>query len=455
MLYDALTPMLSAALALLLATPPAPGPPPLRDLLAAAQRAFEWKDHATARRELTAALRLYPESPVVHNFLGILDAEGGDAGAAEARFREAVRRDARYTDAHLNLGRLYQENVARDARAPAKALAAYQAVLEYQPTHAEANFQAALLLQAAGEHARALAHLERLPADARDQPNARRLLAAVHEAQGALDRARAVLDDAAHAQPSVELLLDLARLASLQNDHKGALGYLAHARGLEPGNARIHYLFGIVCVELDLGVEAFHALREAARLAPDDPLVNYALGAVALHRREPGEALPYFEKYAELRPDEPRAALALGVAHFKVADFPAARAALGRAAAHVATAAAAHYFLARIAREENDLPEALRLARKAVEALPDYADAWAELGLVQFRLRALDEAESALGRAVSLDPANYLGNLHLQMLYERTRDPRAAEQKRRVEEINREREQRADEFRRVIEVRPN
>jgi len=446
--------MLSAALALLLAAPPAPGPPPLRDLLAAAQRAFEGKDRAAARRELTAALRFYPQSPVVHNFLGILDAEDGDAASAEARFREAVRRDPRYTDAHLNLGRLYQENAAQDARAPARALAAYLAILEYEPTYPEANFQAATLLHAAGEQARALAHLERLPAEARDRPNARRLLAAVHEARGDLQRARAVLDEAAQAQPSVELLLELARLASLQKDHKGALGYLAHARDLEPANARVHYLFGIVCVELDLGVEAFHALREAVRLAPEDPLVNYALGAVALHRREPIEALPFFQKYAALRPDEPRAALALGVAHFRVADFPAARTALGRATAHAPTAAAAHYFLARIAREENDLPEALSRARKAVEALPDYADAWAELGLVQFRLRQLDEAESALGRALSLDPANYLGNLHLQMLYERRRDPRAAEQARKVEEINREREKKADEFRRVIEVRP-
>jgi tetratricopeptide (TPR) repeat protein len=446
--------MLSAVFVVLLAAPPPAGPAPLRDLLAAAQRAFEEKDHAAARRELTAAARHYPASPVVHNFLGILDAEDGDAASAEARFREAVRRDSRYTDAYLNLGRLYQENAGRDAQAPAKALAVYQAILDYEPAHAEANFQAATLLHAAGEHARALAHLERLPAAARDRPPARHLLAAIHEGQGALDRARAVLDEAAHARPSVDLLLELARLAALQKDHKGALGYLAHARDLEPANARVHYLFGIVCVELDLGVEAFHSLREAARLAPDDPLVNYALGAVALHRREPVEALPYFKKYAELRPDEPRAALALGVVHFKAADFAAARAELVRAAAHAPTAAAAHYFLARIAREENDLPEALRLAGKAVEVLPDYADAWAELGLVSFRLRQLDEAEEALRRAVTLDPANYLGNLHLQMLYERQRDPRAAEQARKVEAINREREQRADEFRRVIEVRP-
>jgi tetratricopeptide (TPR) repeat protein len=447
--------MASVALVFLLAAPPAPGPPPLGDLLAGAQRLFDASDRAGARRELTRAAKLYPASPVVHNFLGILEAEEAHYTAAEARFREAVRLAPTYTDGYLNLGRLYQENAARDPKGPARALAAYEAILGYEPGHAEANFQAATLVHAVGEHARALKHLERLPPDAQARPAARSLLAAVHEAQGALDRARSVLDEAARERPTVDLLLGLARLASQQKDHKGALGYLAHARDLEPTNAHVHFLFGIVCVALDLGVEAFNSLREAARLVPDDPHVNYALGAVALHRREPMEAIPYFRKYAELRPAEPRAALALGLAHYRTADFPSARAELTKAAAHAQTAAAANYFLARMAREENDLPEALRLARKSVEALPDYADAYAELGLVYFRLRQPDAAEKALRRSLEIDPANYLGNLHLQMLYERNRDPRAAEQAQRVEALNKLRDQKADEFRRVIEVQPN
>jgi tetratricopeptide (TPR) repeat protein len=447
--------MLVAALLVLLVASPAAGPPALRDLLAGAQRLFEASDRAGARRELTRAAKLYPASPVVHNFLGILDAEDGNPAAAESRFREAVRQAPQYTDAHLNLGRLYQENAGRDAQAPAKALAAYEAILRYEPAHVEANFQAATLLHAAGEFARALQHLERMPADDRARPSARQLLAAIHEGEGALDRARAVLEESAGPRPAVDVLLQLARLATKQKDYKGALGYLAHARDVDPTNARVHFLFGIVCIELDLGVEAFNSLREAARLAPDDPHANYALGSVALHRREPAEALPFFRKYAELRPGEPRAALALGVAHYKTADFTSARAELLRAAEHTQTAAAANYFLARVAREENDLPEALRLARKSVEALPDYADAYAELGLIYFRLRQADEAETALRRCLALDPDNYLGNLHLQMLYERNRDPRADEQAQRVEELNKRRDQKADEFRRVIEVQPN
>jgi tetratricopeptide (TPR) repeat protein len=446
--------MVAAALVLLLAAPPAEAPR-LPDLLAAAQRRFAASDHAGARRELDRAARFYPDSPLVQNFLGILDAEDGDARAAEARFREAVRLAPRYTDAWLNLGRLYQENAGRVGDAPAQALAAYEAILAYEPAHAEANFQAATLLRASGDPARALQHLERLgPAD-RARPAARDLLVSLYEAKGALDRARSLVEESAGPDPPVDVLLELARLATKQKDYKAALGYLAHARERDPKNARVHYLFGLACVELDLGAEAFKSLSEAARLAPDDANVNYAAGAVALHRRDAAEAIPFFRTYAALRPAEPRAALALGVAYFKAGNYASARPELARAAESAATAVAATYFLARIAREENDLPEALHLAEKAVAARPDYADALAELGLVHFRLRQFAEAEAALRRALAADPDHYLANLHLQMLYERTRDPRAAEQKQRVEALGRERERKADEFRRVIEVRPN
>src|SRR6266540_2971235 len=219
-------------LLLLLAGPTQPGSPPLPDLLTRAQQRLEASDRAGARRELTEALRLYPASAAVHNFLGVLEAQEGNYRAAEARFREAIDRRLQYTDAYLNLGRLYQENAGKDEQAVRKALAAYEAVLQYQPDHAEARYQIAVLLRVLGEFGRSLEHL--------------------------------------------------ARVAHKERDYRGALGYLAHARDLKAGDARIHFFFGMVCVDLDLGVEAYNSLKEAVRLEPDNPAFNYALGAVSL-----------------------------------------------------------------------------------------------------------------------------------------------------------------------------
>jgi len=122
------------------------GPATLPEMLSRAMQSLEASDRVSARRELTEALRLHPTSPAVHNFLGVVEAGDGNYLAAEKRFREAVLRAPDYTDAYLNLGRLYQENGAKDPKAATKALAAYQAILRYDPAHAESRFQSAALL---------------------------------------------------------------------------------------------------------------------------------------------------------------------------------------------------------------------------------------------------------------------------------------------------------------------
>jgi tetratricopeptide (TPR) repeat protein len=511
-------------LLLLLQGPPPPAErAPLAELLELAQRRLVASDRNGARRELTRALALYPGSPAVRNFLGVVDAEDGNYRAAEVRFREAVERAPQYTDAFLNLGRLYQENAGKDADAVRKALAVYEKILEYQPDHAEARYQDAVLLRLLGEFGRSLEQLGRLPPADQERTNTlavrcadhagrgeraeadracekllarrdlaeadvlpilptlavhnrgdlalrlleelharglasaegRRRLGLLYEGRGELDRARKVLEEAALATPdSVDLLLDLARVAHKAKDLRGALGYLAHARDLQPGNAQVHFFFGMVCVGMDLGVEAYNSLKEAVRLEPENAIFNYALGAVSIQRRDPAEALPYFRKYAALRPDDPRGSFAIGVAAFKSGDFRTAREELVRVAGKRETAAGANYFLARIAREENDLDEALRRAQKAIEAEPAYPDPHAELGLIYLRKREFEKSEQALRRCLELDPDSHLGNYHLLMLYQRTKDAREPAQARRFEELERQRDKKADEFLRLIEVRP-
>jgi tetratricopeptide (TPR) repeat protein len=508
---------------LLLLTPPASDAPPLPEILLRARDHLEASDRTAARRELTRALELYPESPAVYNLLGVVEAGDGHYEPAEQRFREAIRRAPRYTDARLNLGRLYQENAARDPEAVSKALAQYQAVLEYAPKHVEARFQSATLLQIRGEFDRSLEELERLPAADQERPavialrladhagkgdhekadqaaevllqragvteldlrsvlpalaehnredlairlletmRARgwtsaddlRRLGLLHEEAGDLALGREALEAAWRARPEgVTLLLDLARVAHKQGDLRGALGYLAHARSLEPDNPYVHFSFGMVCVDMDLGAEAYDSLKEAVRLDPDNPSINYAFAAVALHRKDPSEAIPYFRKYAELKPEDPRGPFTIGVAAYEAKDYETAREYLVPAAARPETAAAANYLLARIARADNDFEEAARFAEQAIEAQPDYADPYAELGFVYLQLGEPERAEQALERCLELDPDHYLGNMHLAMLYARTRDPRARAQRERFEDLKRRHVEEGREFLRPIEVRP-
>jgi tetratricopeptide (TPR) repeat protein len=511
-------------LLLMLATLPADAArPPLDEILSQALAHMEASAHQEARREVERALALYPGSPAAHNFLGVIEASEGRPAEAERRFREAIQLDPRYTDAYLNLGRLYQETRGEDPSAARRALDVYQAILEYAPGHAEARFQSAALHQVLGEYDRSLEDLARLGPVDRERPSALavrltdhvgrgdreeadravetllavpgvtevdlrsvlpalpihgrqdlavrvlealrargwataedlRELGRLHETRGDLAFAREALEAAWGLRPGeVTPLMDLARVAREQGDLRGALGYLAHARSLDPDNAHIHFFFGMVCVDLELGAEADAALQEAVRLDPDNPAINYAMGAVASHRKDPSEAIPYFQRYSELRPDDPRGPFNVGLAAFKAKDYAIARERLLPAAERLETAAPANYYLARIARAELDFEEAKRRALRAVAADPDYADPYSELGLVYLHLGEPEKAERALMRCLELDPDHYLGNLHLGMLYARTRDPRGPAQRERFEAIKKEREEKAVEFLRPIEVRP-
>jgi tetratricopeptide (TPR) repeat protein len=287
-------------------------------------------------------------------------------------------------------------------------------------------------------------------------PRALQAMAAIHIRSGRFTEARQALERAAAAGgPSAALLIELARTAVKLKDHKGALGYLAHARSLEPANAMVHFLFGMVCVEENLGREAYESIKKAVELDPDNALVNYAMGAVATARHEPSESLPYFEKYVRLKPDDPRGHFALGAARFYSNQFDEARPELERAARAAETATGAHYFLGRIARQANDLTTARREIERVLQLNVGLADAWAELGLIQTRAGEYGPAEQSLTRALAIEPDHYAASVNLATLYARTKDPRREVQAIKVAALIEKREARAQEFLRIIETVPD
>lgn len=156
----------------------------------------------------------------------------------------------------------------------------------------------------------------------------------------------------------------------------------------------------------------------------------------------------------QLRPDDPRGHFALGAALFYSNEFDQARSELERAAGAPETATGGHYFLARIARQANDLDTARREIETTLRLNPGLADAWAELGLIQTRSAEYAAAEASLAKALAIDPDHYLATLNLATLYARTKDPRREAQAARVAALGEKREARAQDFLRIIKAVP-
>jgi tetratricopeptide (TPR) repeat protein len=460
-------------------------------------------DLAGAKAAIAAALVEHPADPALHNLAGVTDAQAGAFLSAEGHFQTAIRLAPRESAPYENLGRLYRRLLAVD---PSNTEGLYQAgfllalnsqfadsrvLIDRLPENVRRRPQtlAVTAIDLAGMgNARAAAAAVRdlaahselteadvlavMPAfehlpddevprqmmealDRRGMASAEALqrLGAIHvRHQGYREAAEVLERAAARAESSVPILVDLARATDKLGNHEKALGYLAHARDLEPQNATVHFLFGIVCVELNLGSEAYESLKKAVALTPENALVNYAMGAVSMHRHEPSESLPYFEKYVALAPSDPRGRFALGVARYYSNQLDAARADLHKATEHTETAAGAHYFLGRIARQSNDLETARIEIDESLRLHSQYAEAWAELGLIQTRSGSYAEAERSLDRAVKIDPDNYSAAVNLATLYGRTKDPRREAQAARLAALQEKREAQAQEFLRIIEV---
>ena len=140
----------------------------------------------------------------------------------------------------------------------------------------------------------------------------------------------------------------------------------------------------MVCVEQNLGREAYESMKKAVELDPDNPFVNYAMGAVAMHRHEPSESLPYFEKYVRLVRTI-RAATSRWARRASTATSSTRPGPTCEARRRPRRRPAPTIFLGRIARQPNDLTTARREIELALQLNAGLADAWAELGLIQTR----------------------------------------------------------------------
>jgi tetratricopeptide (TPR) repeat protein len=284
---------------------------------------------------------------------------------------------------------------------------------------------------------------------------AKQMLADLYESRGRYIDAQKILEQVLQAAPSSgQILFQMARVAYREGDREGALGFLAHARELEPGNAATHFFFGMICVEMNLLPDAKKSLEEAVRLSPADPYYNYALGSVLVQANELDEAIRCFKKLLELKPEDARARFALGVAYFYSFRYDEARLELQAIANRPETKVGAQLFLGRIDLKARNFDEAMKHLQASIEADPSVSEAYTDLGLIYLERKEYARAEQSLGQAIKISPDTYLGNQRLLTLYLRTKDTRAEAQSLRVEQIRKAGQEKQQLLMRTLEIRP-
>lgn len=175
-----------------------------------------------------------------------------------------------------------QARDAGDAGNIAEAKALYRQLLTAHPEHVRARNNLALLLDAAGDHASALAELDR--ALDVDSENATLLVN-----RGAL-------------------LGAMGRFAAAERDLKRVLR-------VEPAQAEALFNLGVVMTKKGLWAEAVPLLRRAIELEPGRGTAHFYLGEALNHVDDLPGAMAAYQRAAELQPHNPRALYGLGIVY--------------------------------------------------------------------------------------------------------------------------------------------
>lgn len=288
----------------------------------------------------------------------------------------------------------------------------YQAILQVQPNHAEANHNMGVLAVQAKQPAAGLqyfmAALEANPA----------------HGQYWLSYSDALFQ--AGQIPAAREVLQMAQQQGLQGEEVDALLARIQAAEQPQNKSKRDKATGQApgAQETNALVSLFNAgrLAEATKLAeemteryPRHGLGWKVLGAVSKQMGRNAEALAYMQKAVELSPNDAHAHSNLGFGYHDMGRLKEAEASSRRAIQLKPDLVEAHNNLGMTLQETGRLDEAVACYRRALQIKPDYVEALSNLGAALQDAGQLGEAERCYRKALALRPDD--STVHSNLLF--------------------------------------
>jgi tetratricopeptide (TPR) repeat protein len=455
------------------AAPPISQPgPDFQDAVAALQRG----DSATAEQKIRAELATHPDEAEALSLLGVaLDNQRkfpeaneahlgaiakdprspgflhnygnhflmtGDLRGAHDIFMKLVELDPKDDYANLQLAQLALEtNDAKEAlqyleRLPAKQMesptvAIYMLLaLDLSGNHADADKLFNGLASSTESDANLSAFLGRKLAQARQFAQAETFLThalapdpanfamlyelgVVASNAGHNERARDLFENALRQQPqNVDVLYGLAYVYNALNQSEAAVRLLAQAEKLAPQRADIHKLLAVTTGDLHAYEDSVHEWDNYVALAPNDDAGRRERGFAKANIKQAEAGIPDLEWYVARHPEDPTGLFELGVS--QAVNDPEK----GIATLDKAVALKPDYVEARAARgalnyQQGKAEVALPDLEFAATNRPDNALLQDRLGQAYLLLERLPEGLRVLRKAAELAPSEAKIQLHV------------------------------------------
>lgn len=305
-------------------------------------------DYAAAERVYLKALELAPGNPETLKRLGIVEQTEMKLEESTTHFKQALSRDAQYSEANFFLGVSYF-----GLNDFANAIQSFQQELATAKPHRRCRYYLGLASQSAGRMEEAIAAFNGAVTENPNDADALYELARIYKNASihVIDRLRILDSDSFQLHALLgEMDADGDRYTDAIKEYQAALAKRPDATG-------IHFAIGVAYWIQRQFEPAKKEFLEAYKENPNDSLTNLYLGDIAVRDREFGVAMKYLDIADKGQVELFRVHLLLGECYRGQHQLEKAKAEFLTAVKADSSAAEVHYLLAQVYQELKD-PEA-------------------------------------------------------------------------------------------------
>lgn len=239
-----------------------------------------WRNNVSLFRH---ALDVTRDNYLMENNLGFFLMEQGKLSEAERHFREALRINPRYGEAHVNLGNIFSARGKEKA-----AFQEYLKAVKANPRLSQALFNLGCML----------------------------------ERQGKIDSALDYYRRAADAAPGcAEYQVNVGRLLANAGRFDEACERFERAVEADPGSADAHYNLGCALVQQGKPQEAKAHFELALKMDPDNIYAHLNLGAILVDEQRINEGIAHYMQALKIKPDFAAAHHNLAIAYYFMGNY--------------------------------------------------------------------------------------------------------------------------------------
>lgn len=373
--------------------------------------------------ELQALVSRMPQNPVLRFNLARALAAKGEFVQARTQLQEAVKIAPGYLPPRLALARLH---LAR--RESAQALQAAREVLEIDPRNLEARLILTQAHMASGNLSQARQQLLETIKQHPASSDAVFQFGMLNVLEKNYQEAEDLLGKLHRANPGdLRAVLGLSEVYALQNQFDKAIALLNSELAKQP--ERLDLRAGLANIQVRAGKydQAIATFKKVLERNPKSSELHISIGETYRRQGDVQSAVAFFRKGRELNPNDPRPYVPLAVLLDSIGQKAEARTTYEQILKLQPDNPIALNNLAYMMAEAgDDLDQALTLAQRARQKLPQDPDVADTLGWIYIKKNLSDNAVEIFRELVGKQPGNSTFRYHLGMaLYQKGDKPSA------------------------------